>query len=111
MASSMEEHEKSILHRFLAYTDAVFAIVLTLLILEISIPVIKVVSSSQEMLAGLKVMLPKILSFLLCFFIVTNWWTGYFYQFAYFRKVDLGMIWINNLLLLCMCVTPFLAAM
>ena len=111
MAYNEEEMDRRNLHRLIAYSDAVYAIVLTLLILEISVPVLKDAGSKEEMLQHLSAMGPKILAFLLSFFIVSNWWAGYFFVFKFVRKTDQVMVWLNNFTLLCICVMPFLTAL
>lgn len=69
-----EKHQHKIIDRIHTFSDAVFAIVLTLLILEIKLPDLSNANSSAEMLNALWLVAPKFFAFLLSALVVgSNW--------------------------------------
>ena len=90
--------------------DGLFAIVITLLVLEIKVPVGEHVNSSAELLALLKVQLPKFLSYFMSFVMLMMFWSNYITQFKFIEKCDRGLLLINIYLLLCVSLVPFSTA-
>lgn len=90
--------------------DGIFAIVTTILILEIKVPVAEHVNSSMDLLALLKTQLPKFASYLMSFVTLIMYWSGYISQFKYIEKCDRGLLLINIYLLLCISLIPFSTA-
>ena len=58
--------------RLEAFSDGVFAIVITLLILELRVPEVQGEHVARELLTGLVDLLPKFFSFVLSFFILRS---------------------------------------
>ena len=71
-----EEYDKKLLDRISMFNDAVYAIVLTLLVLELHIPELADKSSLAEMIDGVKEMTPKLSAFLLSVLLVGGNWIG-----------------------------------
>ncbi len=71
-----EEHHRKLLERISMFNDAVYAIVITLLVLELHIPELKNKSSLPELIAGIREMQPKLLAFLLNVLLVGGNWIG-----------------------------------
>jgi len=69
-----EAHDKKLLDRISMFSDAVYAIVLTLLVLELHIPELVNKSSLHEMLMGIEEMGPKLSAFLLSVLMVGGNW-------------------------------------
>lgn len=111
MTKSRADWEQHKVQRLLAYTDAVYAIVLTLLVFSLTAPELKNPLSSHELWVELKRLTPKIFAFLLGFLTISTWWVGHYKAFTYLVRVDLVMVWSNNLSLLCMAVLPFVTAL
>jgi len=78
--------------RIEAFSDGVFAIVVTLLVLEIHVPKVTGPNLSQALLASLYTMLPKFLSFALSFMIVCIWWVAHHHLFHLLGKADRGLL-------------------
>lgn len=93
-------------NRLEAFSDGVFAIVITLLILDVRFP-----ASGTSTLQGLKDMLPQVLSFALSFVIVGVYWVSHHNMFHYIREADRRLLWLNLLLLLVVVFVPFPAAL
>src|SRR3954471_22130688 len=84
-------------HRTEAFSDGVFAIIVTLLVLEIKVPHLSDHESSDELLNALSAMAPKIISWAASFFFVVVMWVQHHNLFRMADKIDYGMVWINNI--------------
>lgn len=93
------------------FSDAVFAIIITLLVLEIKVPHIAEHTSSDELLHTLKEMAPKIVSWVVSFFFIAVMWIQHHNVFRMAVKIDYGTVWINHLFLLMLSFIPFPTAL
>jgi uncharacterized membrane protein len=96
--------------RLEAFSDGVFAIVITLLVLEIKVPTHDQVHEHGMALA-LVALWPKIFSFIVSFVVVGIYWVGHHHILAQLRGVDRPFMWLNLNLLLSTCSIPFSAAL
>jgi uncharacterized membrane protein len=94
-------------HRLAALTDGVFAIVMTLLVLEISIPEIAQSSLHAELPRRLLELWPKLLSYAISFIILGMFWYLHHLAFHHIKRSDNGLIWLNILFLLFIALIPF----
>ena len=97
--------------RLEAFSDGVFAVALTLLILELHVPNVMDHSSLGQYAAAMAPLIPKIVSFVLTFVIICIQWVSHHYFFRHLRHAPLGIVWLNNLFLLWICFMPFSTAM
>ena len=95
--------------RIEAYSDAVIAIVVTLLILEIHVPEL-VELTSHAAWEGLVHIFPKLVTFLLSFITVAIFWVNHHHFFHAIKKSDGALLWYNNHLLFWITVIPFATA-
>lgn len=72
--SEAEEYDKKLLDRISMFNDAVYAIVLTLLVLELHIPELVNKSSFSEMIDGIKEIRPELSAFVLSVLLVGGNW-------------------------------------
>ena len=94
-----------------AFSDGVFAVALTLLILELHVPNVANHSSLGQYAAAMAPLIPKVVSFVLTFVIICIHWVSHHYFFRHLRHTPLGIVWLNNLFLLWICFMPFPTAM
>lgn len=96
--------------RVVFFSDAVFAIVITLLVLEIKPPHLEELSeaSLNHALFGL---LPKFIGFVISFMITGLMWIEHHRIFRYIKDYDVGLLWRNLLLLLFVSFVPFPTAL
>jgi uncharacterized membrane protein len=92
--------------RLEAFSDGVFAIVITLLILDIHAPATPNIS-----LESLRPLLPHVATFVLSFIIVGVYWVAHHHMLHFIRQVDRRLLWLNLLLLLCVVFIPFPASL
>ena len=95
--------------RLETFSDAVFAIIMTLLILEIRVPEIKG-TSLNDVIAALKPILPKFISFTISFFTIAIFWVNHHHFYNYIKFVDWKLMWLNIVFLFWICVLPFTTA-
>ena len=93
------------------FTDAVLAIVMTILVLNLQIPNIHSGASITEYSITLLPIVPKLISFIVSFLMVAVYWVNHHSFFQYIAKGTVGLIWVNTLLLLSLCLLPFPTAL
>lgn len=89
--------------RLEAFSDGVFAIVITLLILDIRFPDV----DYSQFAATLASLLPRILAYVMSFIIIGVYWVTHHNSMHAMRKTDRSFLWLNILLLLCISFIPF----
>ena len=99
------------LNRIEAFSDGVFAIVVTLLVLELKVPALKDHASVAELTHALSEILPKFLSWLISFIIICKFWLNHHYILGLARHADYGLVWLNSIFLLGQSFIPFPSAL
>ena len=95
------------INRLEAITDGVFAICLTLLVLEIKIPHIVPEQTEVQILSALKTMLPKVAVYFMSFLTIGLFWLGHSAQLQLLEKSDIRLTWINLFFLFFISLIPF----
>lgn len=88
--------------------DGVFAIVLTLLVLDIQAPE---ASSEMELLKKIWDLRENIFSYVVSFIVLGTFWYGHTIEFHYIQRSDRIHIWLNLTFLLCIAFIPFSASL
>jgi len=94
--------------RVMALSDGVFAIVITLLVLEIHVPEL---AGGQSLREALREVQPSFTAFLISFVVTAIAWAGHRDLFAHIRRTDRALVWLNLLHLLPLSLLPFGAAL
>ena len=81
-----------------------FAIIITLLVLEVHVPELTQGHTLNEALAELR---PSLVAFVISFVLASMYWVGHRDLFALIRRTDRGLVWLNILYLLPLCLLPF----
>jgi len=99
--------------RLKAFSDGVFAIVITLLVLELKVPRLADSdrNSAPALLWALASILPKLMSYATSFIIVGIYWVAQVNMFRYVKRVDRTFMWINILYLMAVSLIAFTAAL
>jgi uncharacterized membrane protein len=96
------------LERLILFSDAVFAIAITLLVIEIKIPEIHNKELSEyKLLSALKHLIPKFIGFLVSFLLIGQYWMVHHRMFGYVINFNQRLIWLNILFLLAIALMPF----
>lgn len=90
-----------------AFSDGIFAIIITLLVLEIKVPHIHEYNSANELMQALFGLLPKFISWIISFFTVAVIWVNHHKIFKQIKQLDSGIFWRNAFLLLWTSFIPF----
>ena len=109
----MDNHEAETglsFERVVFFSDAVFAIVITLLVLELKVPHLTEHTESS-LRHALFELLPRVLGFVISFLIIGMMWIEHHRIFRYIDNYNAGLLWRNLLLLLCVSFVPFPTAL
>jgi TMEM175 potassium channel family protein len=104
-------HQTRELERFIFFTDAVFAIVMTLLVLEIRVPEVPPDLAAAEVPTKVLALWPKFFSYVLSFLVIGNYWIAHHQTFRYVMSYDRPLLWLNLLFLLSISFIPFPTAL
>jgi hypothetical protein len=91
--------------RLVFFSDAVFAIAVTLLVLEIRPP-----EDTRHLLHGLAALWPSYLSYAITFLLIGQVWANHHVMFDHIRSADRMVLFLNTLLLMDIAFLPFAAA-
>ena len=93
--------------RHAAVTDGVFAIAMTILVLEIAVPTIADISSGVALKEYfINFLAPSILIYFISFFLVYNFWESTVILFN-FKKISYSILMLNMLTMATVCLIPF----
>jgi uncharacterized membrane protein len=93
--------------RLEGFSDGVFAIAATLLVLDLTSHTIGSVGSDGELLGALVGMGELFLNFVLSFALLCLLWMTHMQQFENVARVDAVIVWLNNARLLFVVLVPF----
>jgi uncharacterized membrane protein len=88
--------------------DGVFAIVMTVLVFDLRVPLEDQVAQ-EGLLRALGHLAPNLLSYVLTFVILGVLWVGHHNQYFYIRRADRVLLWINIFFLMAVSLLPFSA--
>lgn len=99
------------LGRLELFSDAVFAIAITLLVLELKVPEPEAVRVAGGLGAALVHEIPKFAAFFISFVVIGNYWILHHRMFHYVRRCDEGLVVLNLVPLLFVAFLPFPVAL
>jgi len=93
--------------RLAALSDGIFAVAMTLLVLDLRVPAKEAIHSEHDLWRALVILSPRIVVFLMS--IMTNgiFWVGQQTQLNYFARSDRNLAWIHIAFLCAVSLTPF----
>lgn len=94
-------------NRVETFSDGIFAIIITLLVLEIKVPHIHTADSASELMIALAGLLPKFTGWIISFFTIAVIWVNHHKIFKQLKHLDHGIFWWNAFLLLWTSFIPF----
>ncbi len=98
------------MERLVFFSDAVFAIAITLLALEIRLPEHIAYASNAELFQSLLSIWPKYLGYIISFLSIGNFWIIHNRQYRYIERYDTRLMFINLLVLMSVAFIPFSTA-
>ena len=83
-------------NRVEAFSDGIFAILVTLLILELRVPHIENARSSSALYVSLGALVPKLISWLISFLTICIVWMNHHRIFEMFKGINVVLFWLKE---------------
>ena len=109
--SKVSPEEQLGLERILFFSDAVMAIAITLLAINIRLPEIDPSLATRELAGRLSALGPSFMTFFISFIVVGIYWISHHRYFGYIKRYDTRLILLNFLFLFFIICMPFLASL
>jgi len=93
--------------RLAALSDGIFAVAMTLLVLDLRVPVGEAIHSEQDLWHALVGISPRLLMYTMSFLTLGIFWVGQQTQLNHLRQSDRHLSWIHLAFLFAVTVTPF----
>jgi uncharacterized membrane protein len=106
--NSVESGNTRLLERMLYFSDAVFAIVLTLLVLDLRLPA---GVTDASLVRGVIEMAPKLVAFAITFALVAVFWIAHVSITRRLNAFDWPVAWVNMLFLFTVTLAPFVTTL
>jgi uncharacterized membrane protein len=95
------------LERVILFSDAVFAIIITIMVLDIRLPEGLRHADAATVKHAFIQLIPKILAYCLSFFLVAKFWLSHLKMFSHLKDYDSGLLGLNLLFLFSVTLFPF----
>jgi uncharacterized membrane protein len=95
------------LERIVFFSDAVFAIAITLLAIELRLPDLPAGQTDASFLEALGALWPSLFAFIISFIVIAAFWLGHYRTFRYVVNADGRLVAINFAFLFCIAILPF----
>ena len=95
--------------RLEALSDGVFAIVMTILVLQLGGSAISDAETATQLEAALLAQWPTFVSYAISFLVVGVYWVSHHTYFTFIGEVNETQLWLNLLFLFCLSLIPFAA--
>jgi uncharacterized membrane protein len=99
------------LERLAALSDGLFAIAMTLLVLDLHVPASTLVHSERALLQALVQLLPRFVPYLMSFLTLGIFWVAQQTQLNHFERSNRDLAWMHLAFLLSVSLIPFSTAL
>ena len=96
--------------RIVFFSDAVFAIAITLLIIEVKVPHLEHGATNRDFIISLINLLPNLVGYFFSFFVIGAYWIGHHRIYGMIVDWDYGLLWRNIYFLMSIAFMPFVTA-
>lgn len=93
--------------RIAALSDGIFAVAMTLLVLELHGPAKEAVHTEHDLWRALAAMAPQLVTYLMSFLTLAIFWNGQQAQLNRFARTDRDLTWIQMVFLFAISMMPF----
>ena len=93
--------------RLAALSDAIFAVAMTLLVLDLRVPLKEAIHSELDLLRSLGPMAPQMIAYGMSFLTLGIFWNGQQVQLSRIERSDRYLTWINIFFLFGVSIMPF----
>ncbi len=98
-------------HRLEALADGVFAVAMTLLVIELKLPEAAHIHVEAELVHAVAGMISKFISWVISFFVLAIYWHSHQRMFHRLRLVDGRLVGLNMYFLGCVSLLPFASSL
>ena len=95
------------LERIAALSDGLFAVAMTLIVLEIHVPSAEGIHTEAQVLAALLALYPRAITYLMSFLTLGIFWVGQQTQLNHLARGDRNLAWLHLAFLAIVAVMPF----
>jgi uncharacterized membrane protein len=95
------------LERLIFFSDAVFAIAITLLALEIRLPETDELLNNSQLSVQLAGMWQEYLAYIISFLVIGTFWMAHHRRYRYIKRYDNKLMFLNLLMLMVIAFIPF----
>src|SRR5215831_11586979 len=99
------------IERLAALADGVFAVAMTLLVLDLHAPAAEAIHSERELLDALATIAPRLVPYFMSFLTLGIFWLGQQVQLDRLAKSDRDLAWMHIGFLCAVCLVPFSTAL
>ncbi|HEY6293585.1 MAG TPA: TMEM175 family protein [Terriglobia bacterium] len=111
MSTSYNRIAGQSVERLAALSDGIFAVAMTLLVLDLRVPATEAVHSEHDLWRALVLLAPRLVMYLMSFLTLGIFWVGQQTQLNHLARSDRHLTWIHLAFLLAVTVTPFSTAL
>ncbi len=104
-------HDAMSKHRVDALTDGIFAVAMTLLVIELKFPATLHITSQAQYISALTHLIPKFIGWIVSFMVLALFWWGHHRAFNRVRHVNGKLITLNVFFLLGVSFIPFASSL
>ena len=94
-------------HRIEALVDGIFAVAMTLLVIDLRVPEHARLASEAALQGALVSLIPNLLSWLISFFVLAIFWIVHHRLYSYVRQADQTLLWLTIVALAGASLLPF----
>jgi uncharacterized membrane protein len=111
LASSMPPHYNQIagrsVERLAALSDGIFAVAMTLLVLDLRVPAADAIHSERDLWRALLTLSPQLIMYMMSFLTLGIFWVGQQTQLNHLSRSARSLTWMHLLFLFAVTLTPF----
>jgi uncharacterized membrane protein len=107
MTTSYNQIAGQSVERLAALSDGIFAVAMTLLVLDLKVPATEAVHSEHDLGRALLALSPRLLVYLMSFLTLGIFWVGQQTQLNHLARSDRSLSWIHLAFLFAVSLTPF----
>src|SRR5215467_7998169 len=99
------------LERLAALSDGVFAVAMTLLVLDLRAPAAEAIHSEHDLLGALAALAPRLVTYMMSFLTLGIFWLGQQTQLDRLSRSDRDLAWLHIAFLFAVTLVPFSTAL
>lgn len=107
MATTYNQIAGHSVDRLAALSDGIFAVAMTLLVLDLHAPVVQAIHNQLDFLRALAALTPRLLLYMMSFMTLGIFWVGQQTQLNHLARSDRTLSWIHLAFLFAVTLTPF----